>query len=40
MSYDECALRRGLAEGEFSQCGSGEVNPKDVVDGVQVGCSP
>ena len=40
MACDQCALRRGLAEGEFSQCGSGEVKPKDVVDGVHVGCFP
>ena len=40
MMCDQCALRRNLAEGEFSQCGTGEVKPKDVVDGVQVGCFP
>ena len=40
MACDQCALRRNLAEGEFSQCGSGEVKPKDVVDGVHVGCFP
>ena len=31
MACDQCALRRNLAEGEFSQCGTGEVKPKDVV---------
>ena len=35
-----CSLRRNLAEGEFSQCGSGEVTPKDMVNGVHVGCFP
>ena len=40
MACDQCALRRGLAEGEFSQCGSGEVKPKDVVEGVHVGGFP
>ncbi len=40
MICDQCALRRNLAEGEFHQCGSGEVTPKDIVDGVQAGCFP
>ena len=40
MMCDQCALRRNLAEGELHQCGKGEVTPKDVVDGVQVGCFP
>ena len=40
MICDQCALRRNLAEGEFHQCGSGEVTAKDVVDGVQAGCFP
>ncbi|WP_419913699.1 SaoD/DsrE family protein [Hoeflea sp.] len=40
MACDQCALRRNLAEGEFHQCGTGEVTPKDVVDGVHVGCFP
>ena len=40
MACDQCALRRNLAEGEFSQCGSGEVTPKDLVEGVHVGCFP
>ena len=40
MICDQCALRRNLAEGEFHQCGKGEVTPKDVVDGVQAGCFP
>ena len=40
MGCDQCALRRNLAEGEFSQCGSGEVTPKDLIDGAHVGCFP
>ncbi|MEM1163007.1 MAG: SaoD/DsrE family protein [Pseudomonadota bacterium] len=40
MLCDQCALRRNLAEGEFDQCGTGAVTPKDVVDGVHVGCFP
>ena len=40
MGCDQCALRRNLAEGEFSQCGSGEVIPKDLIDGAHVGCFP
>ncbi|MEM8791674.1 MAG: SaoD/DsrE family protein [Pseudomonadota bacterium] len=40
MLCDQCALRRNLAAGEFHQCGSGEVTPKGVVDGVGVGCFP
>ena len=40
MICDQCALRRGLAEGEFSQCGSGEVKAKNTVNGVVAGCFP
>ena len=40
MICDQCALRRGLAEGEFSQCGSGEVRAKNTVNGVVAGCFP
>ena len=40
MLCDQCALKRNLAVGELHQCGTGEVTPKDVVDGVQVGCFP
>lgn len=40
MLCDQCALRRNLAEGEFDECGTGKVTPKDVVDGVHVGCFP
>ena len=40
MACDQCAVRRGFAEGTFEQCGSGDVKPKGMVDGVQVGCFP
>ncbi|MEM8739998.1 MAG: SaoD/DsrE family protein [Pseudomonadota bacterium] len=40
MMCDQCALRRDLAEGELHQCGTGEVTPKGVVEGVHVGCFP
>ncbi|MEM6621879.1 MAG: SaoD/DsrE family protein [Pseudomonadota bacterium] len=40
MLCDQCALRRNLAEGAFEDCGTGKVTPKDVVDGVHVGCFP
>ena len=40
MICDQCALRRGLAEGDFSQCGSGEVRAKNTVNGVLAGCFP
>ncbi|MEM9061520.1 MAG: SaoD/DsrE family protein [Pseudomonadota bacterium] len=40
MICDQCALRRNLADGSFEQCGSGDVTPKDVVDGVHAGCFP
>ncbi len=40
MVCDQCAVRRNLAEGTFEQCGSGDVKPKGLVDGVQAGCFP
>ena len=40
MICDQCALRRGMATGEFSQCVSGEVKAKNTVDGVIAGCFP
>jgi len=40
MVCDQCAVRRGLAEGEFSQCGTGQVQAKGLVDGVVAGCFP
>ena len=38
MVCDQCAVRRGLAEGTFEQSGSGEVVAKGLVDGVVAGC--
>ena len=40
MICDQCALRRGMASGEFSQCGSGSVRAINTVDGVVAGCFP
>lgn len=40
MICDDCALRRGMAEGELHLCGSGEVKAKDCVPGVVAGCFP
>ena len=40
MACDQCAVRRGFVEGTFEQCGSGDVKPKGMVDGVDVGCFP
>jgi len=40
MVCDQCAVRRGLADGDLSQCGSGEVRAKGLVDGVVAGCFP
>jgi hypothetical protein len=40
MVCDQCAVRRGLAEGTFEQCGSGQVTPRGLVDGVVCGCFP
>jgi sulfur relay (sulfurtransferase) complex TusBCD TusD component (DsrE family) len=40
MVCDQCAVRRSLAEGTLAQCGSGEVTPRGLVDGVQAGCFP
>ena len=40
MACDQCAVRRGLAEGTFEQCGSGEVTPKGLIEGAHVGCFP
>ena len=37
---DQCAVRRGLAEGTLEQCGRGDVKAKGVVDGVTAGCFP
>jgi hypothetical protein len=40
MICDQCAIRRGLGEGSFEQCGTGEVTAKNTVDGVIAGCFP
>lgn len=40
MVCDQCAVRRGLAEGTFDQCGTGSVKAKGMVDGVVTGCFP
>jgi sulfur relay (sulfurtransferase) complex TusBCD TusD component (DsrE family) len=40
MICDQCALRRGMATGDFSQCGSGELKAKNTVKGVIAGCFP
>ncbi|MGQ9829656.1 MAG: SaoD/DsrE family protein [Roseiflexus sp.] len=40
MVCDRCAVDRDLAEGDFSQCGVGEVTAKGLVEGVVVGCFP
>ena len=40
MDCDQCAVRRGLAEGTFEQCGSGDVKAKGLVEGVVAGCFP
>ena len=40
MVCDQCALRRHLAEGNFAQCGLGQVQPKGLVAGVGAGCFP
>jgi sulfur relay (sulfurtransferase) complex TusBCD TusD component (DsrE family) len=40
MICDDCAMRRGMAEGDFHQCGRGEVTAKGCVPGVVAGCFP
>lgn len=40
MICDQCALKRNLAQGELHQYSTGEVTPRDVVDGVHAGCFP
>jgi len=40
MACDQCALRRDLAEGTFDSCGTGSVEPKNMIDAGQVGCFP
>ena len=40
MMCDQCAVRRGLADGTLEQCGRGEVKAKGTVEGVTAGCFP
>lgn len=40
MVCDQCAVRRDMAEGDFHQCGTGEVQARGMVDGVVAGCFP
>ena len=40
MICDQCAIRRGFGEGNFEQCGTGEIKAKGTVDGVVAGCFP
>lgn len=40
MVCDQCAVRRGFAEGTFEMCGTGSVKAKGLVDGVTAGCFP
>ncbi|HTV35188.1 MAG TPA: SaoD/DsrE family protein [Xanthobacteraceae bacterium] len=40
MACDQCAVRRGLADGTFEQCGLGQVKAKGLVEGVVAGRFP
>ena len=40
MICDQCAIRRCFGEGNFEQCGTGEVKAKGTVEGVVAGCFP
>lgn len=40
MVCDQCAVRRGLAEGTFDMCGTSSVKAKGLVEGVVAGCFP
>ena len=40
MMCDQCAIRRGFGEGNFEQCGTGEIKAKGTVEGVIAGCFP
>jgi hypothetical protein len=40
MVCDQCAVRRGFADGTFEQCGLGQVQAKGLVKGVVAGCFP
>lgn len=38
MACDQCALRRDLEVGDFDQCSTGSVKPKNMIEVGQVGC--
>jgi sulfur relay (sulfurtransferase) complex TusBCD TusD component (DsrE family) len=40
MVCDQCAVRRGLADVTFEQCGKGQVTARGLVAGVAAGCFP
>ncbi len=40
MACDQCALRRGMAEGTFEMCGTGSLKPKNMIEVAKVGCFP
>lgn len=40
MACDQCAVRRDMAEGTFDTCGTGSVQPKNMIEVGQVGCFP
>lgn len=40
MMCDQCAVRRGLADGTLEECGRGTVTGKGTVEGVSAGCFP
>lgn len=40
MVCDQCAVRRGLADGVLEQCGKGQVRARGLVAGVAAGCFP
>lgn len=40
MACDQCAVRRDMAEGSFDMCGTGSVNPKNMIEVATVGCFP
>lgn len=40
MAFNQCALRRDLAEGTFEQCGTESVKPKNMIEVGQVDCFP
>ena len=40
MACDQCALRRDLADGEFEECGTGNIIPKNMIEVGMVGYFP